>query len=101
LLRIKSNWTKFFDGKLVADEILEKIKVDLKEYIEKGYRPPGLAAVLIGDNPASKIYVSSKVKTCANLGYYSEKVEMDKNSTMAEVMSVIRNLNEREILMES
>jgi methylenetetrahydrofolate dehydrogenase (NADP+)/methenyltetrahydrofolate cyclohydrolase len=87
---------KILDGKVVADEILEKIKVDLKGYLDKGQRPPGLAAVLIGDNPASQIYVSSKVKTCANLGYYSEKVEMDKYSTMKEVLNVIKNLNERE-----
>jgi methylenetetrahydrofolate dehydrogenase (NADP+)/methenyltetrahydrofolate cyclohydrolase len=87
---------KIMNGKSVSDEILEKIKIDTQGYVKSGLRPPGLAAVLIGENPASKIYVGSKVKTCANLGFYSEKIEKDKNVGMKEVLELIENLNKRE-----
>ena len=87
---------KIMNGKSVSDEILEKIKIDTQGYVKSGLRPPGLAAVLIGENPASKIYVGSKVKTCANLGFYSEKIEKDKNVGMKEFLELIENLNKRE-----
>ncbi|MFB3852056.1 MAG: bifunctional methylenetetrahydrofolate dehydrogenase/methenyltetrahydrofolate cyclohydrolase FolD [Acidobacteriota bacterium] len=87
---------KIMNGKEASDEILEKIKIDTENFVKKGLRPPGLAAVLIGENPASKIYVGSKVRTCANLGFYSEKIEKDKNIEMKEVLNLIKDLNERE-----
>lgn len=87
---------KIMNGKAVSDEILEKIKRDTAEFTSRGLRPPGLAAVLIGENPASKIYVGSKVKTCNNLGFYSQKIEKDKNVGMTEVLELIKDLNDRE-----
>lgn len=87
---------KIMNGKSVSDEILEKIKADTESFVKRGLRPPGLAAVLIGENPASKIYVNSKVKTCANLGFHSEKIVKDKNVSIKEVLELIENLNEKE-----
>ena len=60
------------DGKKVSQEILDGLQEQVKACTSRGLRRPGLAAVLVGSNPASQIYVSSKVKTCAKLDYYSE-----------------------------
>jgi methylenetetrahydrofolate dehydrogenase (NADP+)/methenyltetrahydrofolate cyclohydrolase len=54
---------------------------------------PGLAAVLVGDNPASQIYVRSKVKTCEALGIYSEKIERSKNASTEELLELVNDLN--------
>lgn len=87
---------QIMNGKIVSEEILEKIKLDTQKFTNKGMRPPGLAAVLIGDNPASKIYVSSKVKTCANLGFHSEKIDLEKNIGLKDVLELIKKLNDKE-----
>ncbi len=87
---------KIMNGKSVSDEILAKIKADTEEFAGRGFRPPGLAAVLIGENPASKIYVNSKVKTCASIGFYSEKIEKDENIKFKEVLDLVNELNNRE-----
>lgn len=87
---------KIMNGKSVSDEILAKIKADTEEFVGRGFRPPGLAAVLIGENPASKIYVNSKVKTCASIGFYSEKIEKDENIKFKEVLDLVNELNNRE-----
>jgi methylenetetrahydrofolate dehydrogenase (NADP+)/methenyltetrahydrofolate cyclohydrolase len=65
------------------------------EYSKRGLRP-GLAAVLVGNDPASEIYVSSKVKTCAELGLYSEKIELAETASTDEVLALVRDLNSRD-----
>lgn len=87
---------QILDGKKVSQDILEKIKIDTEFMIQMGKRPPGLAALLIGENPASKIYVSSKVKTCSELKFYSEKIEMDKGVSLNDVLNVLDGLNKRD-----
>ena len=59
---------------------------------------PGLAAVLVGENPASQIYVRSKVKTCEELGLYSEKIERSKDSTTEELLELVSDLNRNEAI---
>ena len=61
---------KKIDGKLVAARVLEECKVEIEELKCKGI-VPGLAVVLIGNDPASKVYVGSKVRKCKELGLYS------------------------------
>src|SRR5262249_16971595 len=56
----------------------------------------GLATVLVGNDPASQIYVSSKVKTCEQLGLYSEKIELPETTTTDELLAVVRDLNSRD-----
>jgi methylenetetrahydrofolate dehydrogenase (NADP+)/methenyltetrahydrofolate cyclohydrolase len=58
------------DGNKISSDIKEEVAVQVKELAGQGIRP-GLAAVLAGNNPASEIYVRSKVKTCEQLGIYS------------------------------
>jgi len=82
------------DGKKVSQEILDGLQQRVKECTAKGLRRPGLAAVLVGSNPASQIYVSSKVKTCAKLDYYSEKIELKEDTSQEELLALVRKLND-------
>lgn len=81
------------DGKKTSSQIKEEIKEELKEIKEKIGKVPGLAIVLVGENPASKIYVNSKIKGCAELGFESFAHYLPENVTEEELLNVIRELN--------
>ncbi len=83
------------DGTAVAGAIKEEVREEAAEFLKKGLRP-GLAAVLVGADPASQIYVSSKVKTCEQLGLYSEKIELPETATTDELLALVRDLNDRD-----
>lgn len=85
--------SRILDGKATADAILAELKEKAGRLAAAGGRPPGLAAVLVGDNPPSKVYVGSKVRACANLGFYSERVERPASATTGEVLEIVRGLN--------
>ncbi len=78
-------------GVPVQTQILSK----LKPRIARLKRPPGLAVVLAGHNPASEIYVRSKIKACAELGIYSEKITPADTATTEELVAVVEGLNRR------
>lgn len=81
------------DGKKVSNAILSDLKVKTKKLIEeKGIRP-GLALLLVGDNPASKVYVNSKRKACEELGFFSIVEHLPENTTENEVLSLIAKWN--------
>lgn len=88
---------KKIDGKAVAEKVISECKDDIAGLKERGVTP-GLAVVLIGDDPASKVYVGSKVRKCEELGIYSVKVEMPANSTQEEVMKVVEGLNDNDAI---
>ena len=88
--------TKIIDGKKISADIKEEIKVEVERITENGQRAPGLAVVIVGENPASKVYVNSKVKTCGALGIYSEKYNLDSEVTEAELLKLIEELNDKE-----
>ena len=75
--------------KIEGGEIREKAA----QYREERGREIGLAVVLVGDNPASQVYVNTKVRKCAELGIYSEKIVLPKETTQAELLAVIDKLN--------
>lgn len=77
------------DGKAIA----QKIKLDLKAKVARLKVKPGLAVILVGDNPASKVYVASKEKACAEIGYYSKKIVLPKETSQEELNEVIEQLN--------
>jgi len=85
---------QILDGVSVGKAIKDEVAAEVTEYSRRGLQP-GLAAVLVGNNPASQIYVSSKVKTCAELGIYSEKIELDESTTTDELMRLVHDLNHR------
>jgi len=82
------------DGKQVSKQILSELTEETTKLADSGI-VPGLAAVLIGDNPASKIYVSSKAKACSKVGFYSEVIEKPKDFTQQELLALIEDLNNR------
>lgn len=84
------------DGKKVGAEIRAEVTEGVDTLKRAGLRVPGLAAVLVGENPASKIYVASKVKACAEAGVYSEKIEMSEDTTTDRLLEVVHDLNSRE-----
>lgn len=84
------------DGKKTSSQIKEEIKEELKGIKEKVGKVPGLAIVLVGENPASKIYVNSKIKGCTELGFESFAHYLPENVTEEELLNVIRELNEDE-----
>ncbi len=75
----------------VQQEILSR----LKPRIHKLGRPPGLAVVLVGHDPASEIYVRSKIKACAELGIFSEKLTPPETATTEELVALVEELNGR------
>jgi len=83
---------KNIDGKAVAEKVINECKEEIAGLKQKGITP-GLAVVLIGDDPASKVYVGSKARKCEELGIYSLKIEMPAESTQEEVMKVVEDLN--------
>lgn len=80
------------DGKAIAAQVRADVATRVKVLQDQGIKP-GLAAVLVGDDPASHIYVGSKQKACAEVGLYSERVELPAGSTQAEVLAEIDRLN--------
>jgi methylenetetrahydrofolate dehydrogenase (NADP+)/methenyltetrahydrofolate cyclohydrolase len=82
---------RILDGKWVRDQIFAA----LKPRIAALKRPPGLAVVLVGKDPASEIYVRNKVKACADLGIYSEKVTPPADLSTPELLAIIRAMNDR------
>src|SRR5262245_348930 len=85
---------KVLDGAAVAEDIKRSVAARVKELEGLGIKP-GLAAVIVGDNPASKVYVGSKVKTCQALGLHSEKYELPAQTTTEELLALVGRLNQR------
>ncbi len=85
---------EILDGKLVRDAILASLKPRIAA-LDELQRPPGLAVVLVGNNPASEIYVRSKVKACEELGIVSEKHMPTSDVTTEELLFLVRSLNQR------
>lgn len=83
------------DGTRIANEIKAEVAAEAKGLFETGIRP-GLAAVLVGDDPASQVYVRSKVRACEALGFFSEQILRPTNSTTAEVVALVQELNRRD-----
>ena len=86
---------RILDGKKIRDEIKAELGEQISELKAAGITP-GLAAVLVGEDPASQIYVRSKVKTCEDLGLYSEKIEWPADTTTERLLMLVHDLNSRD-----
>ena len=84
---------ELIDGKLVSNNIRQEIKEKVSSLLSKHSQVPGLAAVLVGDNPASEIYVRNKRKACADVGIYSEEYKLPEDTTQDELLKIIDGLN--------
>ena len=84
---------KILSGKEFAAQIKESAKNEVEEIKNKFGVTPGLAVIIVGENPASQVYVRNKHKTCEELGIKSEVVAMSENTTKAELLAKIDELN--------
>lgn len=85
---------KILEGKIFAAKIKEAVKQEMAELREKSGLVPGLAVILVGENPASKVYVANKERSCGELGMYSVMVRLPENTTKEELLGHIARLNE-------
>jgi len=83
---------KIIDGKKIAQELRERVAQEAKKLA----RPPGLAVILVGEDPASKVYVNSKEKACQKAGFYSEKIVLSAQITQAKLETEIQKLNQND-----
>ena len=88
---------RLLDGKLVADQIKAEIAKEVKEtMLDKGMKTPHLAAVLVGDDPASETYVTSKEKACKEVGFISSVYKYPSTLTQQKLLEVVDFLNKDE-----
>lgn len=84
---------QIIDGKAIAKEIREEIKLKVKKLQRKGF-VPGLAVILVGDDPASQVYVNNKAKACQECGIRSQVIRMPEVTSEEELLQLIQQLNE-------
>ena len=84
---------QLIDGKAIAEQINSETAAEVVRLKTERQLTPGLAAVLVGDDPASIAYVSSKDSMCARLGLYSERVNLPAKTTEADLLGIINELN--------
>ena len=82
------------DGKRIAGEIREEIATDVSEFVDRGGPQPALAAVLVGEDPASQIYVRNKERACAKAGIASHLHRLPAATTQQQLMDLVGQLNE-------
>lgn len=82
---------KLLDGKMVS----AKIKENLKNEVATFETPVGLAVIIVGDNPASRVYVNNKKKACAEIGIVSEEYALPEETTQEELLNLVNTLNTR------
>ncbi len=84
---------KIIDGKAIAERIRAQIAAEVQQRVENGLSRPGLATVLVGDNPASQIYVRMKHKACEQVGINSFGYEIPADASQEEVEALVERLN--------
>lgn len=86
---------QIIDGKKISAEIRTEISAEVERLKSEGVLP-GLAVIIVGENPASKVYVRNKGKACAEVGMYSEIIEMEENTSEEALLLKIDELNKRD-----
>lgn len=81
------------DGKKISEEILEKVKLEVLSIKENHNIVPGLAVIIVGGDPASKIYVNNKKKACSKVGMYSQEYSLPENTSQENLLKLIDKLN--------
>jgi methylenetetrahydrofolate dehydrogenase (NADP+) / methenyltetrahydrofolate cyclohydrolase len=85
---------RLIDGKLIAFNVLQQVRQDVTELRALGHRPPGLAVVLVGTDPASQIYVRNKRRACDEAGVHSVAHDLPAETSEADLLTLIRQLND-------
>ncbi|MFJ5466150.1 bifunctional methylenetetrahydrofolate dehydrogenase/methenyltetrahydrofolate cyclohydrolase FolD [Pectobacterium sp. CHL-2024] len=84
---------KMIDGKTIAQQVKDEVAARVTQRLAEGKRAPGLAVVLVGENPASQIYVASKRKVCEEVGFISRSYDLPITTTESELLALIDQLN--------
>ena len=84
---------QIIDGKAIAATVRAGIRAGVAERVARGSRPPGLAVVMVGDNPASQVYVRNKRAACADCGIHSIAIDLPRSTTEPELLAHIDRLN--------
>lgn len=80
------------DGKKVSAEVKEQVRLETLELAKKGIKP-GLAVIIVGDDPASRVYVNNKKKACEAVGFLSREYALPATTTQEELLSLVEELN--------
>ena len=86
--------SQIIDGKLVSKQVRQRVKEETEKLKAKGITP-GLAVIIVGDDPASQVYVKNKEKACDEVGFYSEKYALPENTTQEELNNLVKELNNK------
>jgi methylenetetrahydrofolate dehydrogenase (NADP+)/methenyltetrahydrofolate cyclohydrolase len=84
---------KILDGKAMAQQLHQEVAAGVKTRLAQGLRVPGIAVIIVGEDPASKIYVGKKRKTCQELGIKSSSYDLPKQTTETKLLQLIDELN--------
>jgi methylenetetrahydrofolate dehydrogenase (NADP+)/methenyltetrahydrofolate cyclohydrolase len=84
---------QIIDGVKIAEKVRNRVKEEVANWVAEGHSAPGLATVLVGENPASQVYVRSKQKACGEAGIQSFGFNLPASSTQEEVEALVRQLN--------
>jgi len=84
---------RILDGRRIADELLDSVAARVRVRVAAGRRVPGLAVVLVGEDPASSVYVRNKRKACARVGFRSLDFDLPETTTEAELVALVDRLN--------
>ncbi len=85
---------QIIDGKAVSRQVRERVALETRELKKKNITP-GLAVIIVGDDPASQVYVRNKERACEEVGFYSEKFALPENTTQEELNALVEKLNTR------
>lgn len=88
------NMSKIIDGKAISAETKAKVALEAEKLKKKGIAP-GLAVVLVGNDPASRTYVNNKKKACAAAGIYSDEYALPESTSQEELLALVRTLNQK------
>lgn len=86
---------QILDGKAIATDIRRSVRDKVEKMTSTGQRPPGLAVILVGENPASQVYVRNKQRSCEEVGFLSELHPLPMDSSQESLLRLIDDLNER------
>jgi methylenetetrahydrofolate dehydrogenase (NADP+)/methenyltetrahydrofolate cyclohydrolase len=87
---------QILDGKAIAADIRQGLGQQVSEMVSAGQRPPGLVVILVGEDPASQVYVRNKQRSCEEVGFYSELKKLPVETSQDELLAIIDELNNRE-----
>ena len=84
---------KIINGKQVAADVRKHVALGVQKRVTQGQRPPGLAVILVGEDPASSVYVRNKTKACDEVGFHSEQFHLEANTSQKDLIDLVDQLN--------